>query len=399
MQIWLESNLLLNYAFGHRSFKMRLRRSSNVATRLFIGLCFVVTLLVQHPDTASAAERCFVETGFCISGRIQEYWEQNGGLPVFGLPIGSLGVMTVDGQKVIAQRFERNRLELHPTNNRPYDVLLGRLGANRLDQTQRDWNTFPKASATPGCRYFSETQQNVCTDFLRYWQSHGLQIDGKARVTEAESIALFGLPLSGVQTETMADGNQYQVQWFERARFEFHPENPVPYRVLLGLLGNEVAVNAAGASAAVPTVSIPVARVPSTEELAAFSYRMPVGGYWRSENKGIIVEVRNFVYFKNPNSLSRTPTQFLECQIAVINDPQRSGYNMNITDMAFMIVDSKGVSNGVNQKWLVEETGIPHRTQGRYVFLMTKNAAPATLIANFSGIPLDINLQTWPIPD
>jgi hypothetical protein len=32
-------------------------------------------------------------------------------------------------------------------------------------------------------------------------------------------------------------------------------------------------------------------------------------------------------------------------------------------------------------------------------FLMTKNAAPATLIANFSGIPLDINLQTWPIPD
>jgi hypothetical protein len=30
------------------------------------------------------------------------------------------------------------------------------------------------------------------------------------------------------------------VQWFERARFEQHPENPPPHNVLLGLLGNEV---------------------------------------------------------------------------------------------------------------------------------------------------------------
>jgi hypothetical protein len=30
------------------------------------------------------------------------------------------------------------------------------------------------------------------------------------------------------------------VQWFERARFELHPENPRPYDVLLGLLGNEL---------------------------------------------------------------------------------------------------------------------------------------------------------------
>ncbi|GIV97011.1 MAG: hypothetical protein KatS3mg057_1668 [Herpetosiphonaceae bacterium] len=28
-------------------------------------------------------------------------------------------------------------------------------------------------------------------------------------------------------------------QWFERARFEYHPSNPDPYKVLLGLLGTE----------------------------------------------------------------------------------------------------------------------------------------------------------------
>jgi hypothetical protein len=28
---------------------------------------------------------------------------------------------------------------------------------------------------------------------------------------------LFGLPLSDLMTETLSDGKQYQVQWFERA--------------------------------------------------------------------------------------------------------------------------------------------------------------------------------------
>jgi hypothetical protein len=36
---------------------------------------------------AQAKARCFRETGFCISGRIREFWEQNGGLPVFGFPV------------------------------------------------------------------------------------------------------------------------------------------------------------------------------------------------------------------------------------------------------------------------------------------------------------------------
>jgi hypothetical protein len=40
--------------------------------------------------------------------------------------------------------------------------------------------------------------------------------------------------------ETLSDGRQYTVQWFERGRFELHPENAPPSNVLLGLLGREV---------------------------------------------------------------------------------------------------------------------------------------------------------------
>jgi hypothetical protein len=194
---------------------------------------------------AQNGERCFSETGFCISGRIREFWEGNGGLPVFGFPITPQQEEQIEGRPFQVQWFERNRLELHPENQRPYDVLLGRLGADRLAQLGRDPFTFPKSEQQPNCRFFPETGHNACGDILAAWRANGLEIDGRGGKTEAENLALFGLPLSDLMTETLSDGKQYQVQWFERARFELHPENAPPYNVLLGLLGNEVRANAA----------------------------------------------------------------------------------------------------------------------------------------------------------
>ncbi len=48
----------------------------------------IALLIPANNARAQAGERCFPETGFCIAGRIRTYWEQNGGLPVFGFPIG-----------------------------------------------------------------------------------------------------------------------------------------------------------------------------------------------------------------------------------------------------------------------------------------------------------------------
>jgi hypothetical protein len=194
---------------------------------------------------AQSGQRCFTETNLCIDGRIREFWEQNGGLAVFGLPVTPQQMDTIEGKTLQVQWFERNRLELHPENARPYDVLLGRLGADRLAQQSRDPFTFPKSSTQPGCRFFPETGHNVCGDILTAWHANGLEFDGKKGKTEAENLALFGLPLSDASVETLSDGRQYTVQWFERARFELHPENAAPYNVLLGLLGNEVRAGSA----------------------------------------------------------------------------------------------------------------------------------------------------------
>ena len=198
------------------------------------------SLLAPGLLRAQTDQRCFAETGQCISGRIREFWEQNGGLPVFGYPVAPQQEEQIEGRPFQVQWFERNRLELHPENARPYDVLLGRLGAAGVAQQGRDPFTFPRSEQQQGCRFFAETGHNICGDILRAWLASGLELDGRRGTTEAESLALFGLPLSDLQTETLSDGREYQVQHFERARFELHPENAPPYNVLLGLLGREL---------------------------------------------------------------------------------------------------------------------------------------------------------------
>ena len=207
--------------------------------RIWSVTFFLCLLLGLTSMPVQAEQRCFPETGFCIDGKIRTFWEKNGGLPVFGFPIGAQENILSEDKAITMQRFERNRIELHPWNNAPYDVQLGRLGDTKLKQQNRDWFAFPNSGAQTGCRFFIETNHNVCGDILKAWRKNGLQLDANKAISEAESLALFGLPLSDLMTETLSDGKEYQVQWFERARFELHPENAPPYNVLLGLLGNE----------------------------------------------------------------------------------------------------------------------------------------------------------------
>jgi hypothetical protein len=213
------------------------------------GLVLLATLLALTVPTnagAQVAQRCFAETGYCMGGRIREFWERNGGLPVFGYPITPLQGETIEGRVVQAQWFERARLELHPQNPRPYDVQLGRLGADLL---QRGRPASPAPADVPGgeCRPFAETGVAACGPILSAWRASGLELDGRQGVSEAESLALFGVPLTAPRTETLGDGRQYTVQWFERGRFELHPQG-----VLLGLLGREFGPVAQAVAAPLP---------------------------------------------------------------------------------------------------------------------------------------------------
>lgn len=195
-----------------------MRRSIVLLTALFVA-----SLSIAQAQT----ERCFPETGKCISGVVRTYWEQNGGLPVFGYPITALAVETnADGFTGPTQWFERDRLEDHSAEG--IGVLAGRLGAQKLAMEGRPWETLPKVNGAPsGCRFFPETGHSLCEPFLSYWNANG-------------NLARFGYPISEIVTESNASGFTGNFQWFERRRMEAHPENQPPYDILLGLLGNEV---------------------------------------------------------------------------------------------------------------------------------------------------------------
>ena len=82
-------------------------------------------------------------------------------------------------------------------------------------------------AAAPGERCFAETGQCIRDRFLAHWEANG-------------GLARNGYPLTGERRELLEDGQEYAVQYFERARFEFHPENSSPNDVLLGQFGRRV---------------------------------------------------------------------------------------------------------------------------------------------------------------
>ncbi len=205
-----------------------------------LGLGLVFAFLPAAPDTrAAGVDYCSVVTlrsgpppqcydaahrGQCIAWEFNDYWERNGGLPVFGYPISGIAceIDPASGNRYYMQWFERRRLELHPELPPRYTISEGLLGVERVKQLGR--------SAVLG--------NPIDPHFTSYWSGHGLDF-GDPGYSAAESTALFGLPISTVAIETNGTGWTGPTQWFERARFEWHTEFSPPI-VLLGLLGDEV---------------------------------------------------------------------------------------------------------------------------------------------------------------
>ena len=101
---------------------------------------------------------------------------------------------------------------------------------HRMPKAPPDWAIAP-ATPKPGCIYFPETQHNLCGGFRQYWETYGGLLEFGYPLTEEYFAPELGHPgHDGVVT-----------QWFERARFEWHPgEVPQRFDVLQGHLGREI---------------------------------------------------------------------------------------------------------------------------------------------------------------
>lgn len=167
-------------------------------------------------DPRRSDQQYFPETGHAVSGVFLHFYRNHGGLTVFGYPITE--AYKVEGNITI-QYFQRARMEMYPGDSRVY---LGNLGEEWLYRRPK-WTETPPAPQPPvRSRFFPETGYVVTDEFLTFWETRG-------------GLDIFGYPIS----DRFVQGG-LTVQYFQRARFELHPENPEPYRVLLGLLGSEL---------------------------------------------------------------------------------------------------------------------------------------------------------------
>lgn len=192
-----------------------------------IALVAIPSLPAASPANAQGQQRTFPETGQTVRGRFLEYWNTSGGLAQQGYPISAemQEVSDTDGRTYTVQYFERAVFEAHPEKARPYDVLLQLLGSFLYQQKYRGNAPGQQANNQAGSRLFPETGKRVGGAFLNYWNSNG-------------GLAQQGFPISEEFNEVSAlDGKTYRVQYFERAVFEYHPEQQPAYQVLLSQLG------------------------------------------------------------------------------------------------------------------------------------------------------------------
>ena len=222
----------------------------------------VPTRPVPSPGPNTPYRTFYPQTGHTLQGTFKKYWDQYGGLAQFGYPWTEEfqeASPSEPGKTYNVQYYERNRFEFHPEfAGSQYEVELGLLGRQvtagrenelpfqRIDRvapavigsTSQLLNRLLPGSSvpasitvslTPGVNYYNETGHSLRGAFKDYWQQNG-------------GLFIYGYPISEeFQEVNPADGKTYTVQYFERNRFEFHPEFAgTKYQVLMGLLGNQV---------------------------------------------------------------------------------------------------------------------------------------------------------------
>ena len=152
------------------------------------------------------------------------FWRDHDGERMLGAAISA--PLVENGLAV--QYFERGRTELHPEwEGSP--VVLGRIGA---DYAAALWRTFPSADDAPlaaDAERFDATGHTLAGAFRAFW--HG-----------ADGLTMLGYPLSEPTWEYVGS-QMLQVQYFERGRLEYHPEQAgTTNEVMISNLGRDVAL-------------------------------------------------------------------------------------------------------------------------------------------------------------
>jgi hypothetical protein len=192
---------------------------------LFVAL-LVILLIIRPGDVTAQTDgsRYFPETGHWVNGEFLRAYESVADpLLVYGYPITGAFQSQSCAQYpcLYVQYFDHVRFEQHPENPPESHIIISSLGyyQHAIDGTAA---VAAIPSNSNACRFIAQDDIDpipVCYAFLKFFDSNG-------------GILQFGYPISQVEVR----GGRL-VQYFDRARFEWHPENPSGQRVTLTDLG------------------------------------------------------------------------------------------------------------------------------------------------------------------
>ena len=210
--------------------QMKTQIQGKGAARFSRAVAFLLASAVVLPSQVVGQQEqvvTFSQTGKMVRGTFLSTWQQHGGLAQFGFPISEemQERSNTDNKLYTVQYFERAVFELHAENRPPYNVLLSLLGTSEYKARYGSSGAQAQRASAVSSLLFRETGKRVGGAFRDYWERNG-------------GLFRFGYPLSEeFQERSISDGRTYLVQYFERALFQYHPENADPHKILLGLLG------------------------------------------------------------------------------------------------------------------------------------------------------------------
>jgi hypothetical protein len=252
------------------------------------------------PDTLPPfMSRYYGETQHAAMNSFAAFWQRTpNALFVLGYPISQPFIeesFTNPGEFYRVQYFERAVLEEHPENAGSQYYILGRLMGNQIIKGREGEAPF-QPIGDPGDGSFDSATAHTLRDgpapFRSFWLNNG-------------GLEVFGHPKSEqFQEVNQADGKVYWVQYFERQRMEWHPDEPNPrYRILLGLLGNEYRdAHHKGEQAFQPISEGQVPQPPSQPNNSDFAYGFNAvlygqGSPWQDRQRALTLSKSAGVYW------------------------------------------------------------------------------------------------------
>ena len=185
--------------------------------KLSLSVVFLLAILLFGWAPAQAQKQdsqYFPDTGHWVTGEFLAFYQKASSPQlVYGNPITDAFQDPLTGLTV--QYFQRARFELHIEAREGDRVQLTNLGTLLYVPGQPVSLSMDSAA----CRYFPQQKHSLCYAFLSFFDQYG-------------GVAQFGNPISDIEKQ-----DNIYVQYFERARFEWHPELSSGQRVSISDLG------------------------------------------------------------------------------------------------------------------------------------------------------------------